>query len=190
MTTNRVRQAVLKLLLVVGLSAVSLLAGCSRQEDAPLQSQPPAQPEKPPAYFTTRPADPRAAPTVVQIPVPKVPGSKAIWGSTGRDDRGHLWFGLSMIEALGASARLLEYDPEQAELRDRGDVLSALKESGRYRDGESQSKIHSQIIQADDGHLYFASMDHAGADYRLGTEPPTWGGHLWRLRLPENKWEH
>lgn len=185
-----VRRTVGRMFVVTGLGLILFLAGCSQEEDAAVLSREQIKPKEPAAYFTTRPVNPRAAPEVVRISVPEKLGGKAIWGSTGRDRRGHIWFGLCMAGTPGASARLLEYDPETAELRSHGDVLSALKETSNYRDGDSQSKIHSQIIQAKDGHLYFASMDEAGADYKQGTEPPTWGGHLWRLRLPENKWEH
>jgi hypothetical protein len=74
-------------------------------------------------------------------------------------------------------------------VEDRGDVLSELRRLDLLRPGEWQMKIHSKIFQGEDGHLYFASLDEAGekGDGRRG---PTWGSHLWRLRLPENRWEH
>jgi hypothetical protein len=50
-------------------------------------------------------------------------------------------------------------------------------------------KIHSKIVQGDDGNLYFTSMDEAG-ETTDGSRLPTWGGHLWRLRLPDYSWEH
>jgi hypothetical protein len=50
-------------------------------------------------------------------------------------------------------------------------------------------KIHSRIVQGEDGHMYFASMDEQG-ERTDGTCLPTWGSHLWRLRLPERRWEH
>lgn len=199
MSEYDIRKTVCRLLVVTGLGLILFFAGCSREEDTAALSQEQINaalnqkqmpPKQPAAYFTTRPVNPRAVPEVVRISVPEELGGKAIWGSTGRDSRGHIWFGLCMAGTLGASARLLEYDPDTGEIHARGDVLSALKETGHYRDGDSQSKIHSQIIQAEDGYLYFASMDESGADYKQGTEPPTWGGHLWRLHLPDNKWEH
>jgi hypothetical protein len=50
-------------------------------------------------------------------------------------------------------------------------------------------KIHSRIVQAEDGHLYFSSFDEQGED-SSGSRLPKWGGHLWRLCLPEYRWEH
>jgi hypothetical protein len=74
-------------------------------------------------------------------------------------------------------------------LIDRGDVVSRLKELGLYRPGEGQMKIHSRIVQAEDGYLYFASMDEQG-EHDDGTRLPTWGSHLWRLLPSEDRWEH
>ena len=50
-------------------------------------------------------------------------------------------------------------------------------------------KIHSKIVQGPDGCLYFASMDEEG-ERTDGSRPPTWGSHLWRLRLSDGGWEH
>lgn len=140
--------------------------------------------------FTEVPHQPLATPRIQRIPLPDLPGSNAIWGGTGRDDRGHVWFGVCVHGAPQPSAHLFEYVPETGELHDRGDAVSALKDAGIYHPGESQSKIHSKIIQAGDGYLYFATMDEAGADFDWGTRPPLWGGHLWRLRPPDGPWEH
>ncbi|HYV34534.1 MAG TPA: hypothetical protein VE988_02450 [Gemmataceae bacterium] len=135
--------------------------------------------------FQPAPADPFAAPELRIIPIPTFRTGGAIWGATGRDSRGHIWFGVSM----GDSAHLLEYIPQSGEVLDRGDVMSELRRSGIARRGESQMKIHSKIVQADDGNLYFTSMDEQGEQVD-GSRLPTWGAHLWRLRLPGNRWEH
>ena len=132
---------------------------------------------------------PLRAPKAVYIPTPEFDGSNSIFGAVGRDSRGHIWFGISAKGVETPSAHLFEFDPATGKMTDRGDVVSALKSTGVYRDGDQQMKIHSRIVQADDGHIYFASMDEEGEE----VEPevlPTWGGHLWRLRLPERKWEH
>lgn len=50
-------------------------------------------------------------------------------------------------------------------------------------------KIHSKIVQAADGLLYFASMDEQGESDRTG-RLPDWGSHLWRLRPGDERWEH
>lgn len=138
--------------------------------------------------FLPMPDDPYRSPRVRIIPVPEFPGADAIWGSTGRDRHGHIWFGVS---ASGGdhSAHLFEYDPERDEMIDRGDVVSNLKAAGLHRKGERQVKIHSRIVQADDGYLYFSSTDEEG-EQTDGSAPPTWGSHLWRLYPGDNRWEH
>jgi len=123
------------------------------------------------------------------IPIPDFPGKSAIWGALGRDVRGHIWFGVSAQDVAQPSAHLFEYDPATDQVRDRGDVVGQLRRLGLLRPGEGQMKIHSRIVQGEDGHLYFASMDEQG-ERTDGSRLPTWGSHLWRLRLPENRWEH
>ena len=149
--------------------------------------QPPANPFG--CVFDTAPADPYVAPHLRIIALPPLPRASAIWGATGRDSRGHIWLGVSAQSGEGPSAHLCEYLPESGEVLDRGDVVEQLRRSGIARAGEGQKKIHSKIIQADDGHLYFASLDEEG-EREDGSRLPTWGGHLWRLRLPDNRWEH
>jgi hypothetical protein len=141
------------------------------------------------AYFTPLPKHPSDPPRVVDVPVPRFPGSDAVWGGTGRDVQGRVWFGACVAAAEEASARVFCYDTQTGEMADAGDVVSALRTHGLLRAGESQMKIHSKIIQAGDGHLYFASMDERG-EAPDGSRPPTWGGHLWRLRLPDRTWDH
>src|SRR5262249_25940831 len=132
---------------------------------------------------------PFTAPRASFIPLPSFPGAYAVWGATGRDSRGHIWVGISANGGSVPSAHLCEYHPDTGQVFDRGDVVSALERCGVCRRGESQQKIHSRIVQAADGHLYFASLDEQGEN-EDGSRLPTWGGHLWRLRLPENRWEH
>lgn len=139
--------------------------------------------------FTPLPQSPTSLPRAVDVPLPEFPGRQAVWGGTGRDVQGRVWIG-GCAEGDGQlSARLFCYDTQTGEMADAGDVVSALKDHGLLRAGERQAKIHSKLIQAGDGHLYFASMDETGENPD-GTELPLWGGHLWRLRLPERKWEH
>lgn len=138
--------------------------------------------------FLTVPIDPYRSPRIKIIEVPDFPGADAIWGSTGRDRRGHIWFGVS---ASGGehSAHLFEYDPTRDQMIDRGDVISNLISAGLHKRGERQIKIHSRIVQADDGYLYFSSTDEEG-EQSDGSAPPTWGSHLWRLYPGDNRWEH
>lgn len=136
-----------------------------------------------------RPFYTSASPAVAkEIPVPDVPGAWAIWGATGRDRRGHIWFAVTNHQVEVPSAHLFEFIPRTGEVIDRGNVVSELKRLGLLRDGERQMKIHTKIIQAGE-YLYFASMDEDGEDEET-EKLPTWGGHLWRLRLRDNRWEH
>lgn len=141
------------------------------------------------SFFDVPPANPLAAPDLRVIASPSFPRASAIWGATGRDARGHIWYGVSAHGGRGASAHLFEYVPESGQIRDRGNVVSELRRLGLLRPDESQKKIHSKIVQGDDGNLYFASMDEEG-EKSDGSRLPKWGGHLWRLRLSDYSWEH
>jgi glycopeptide antibiotics resistance protein len=140
-------------------------------------------------WFGKEPSLATFVPRTTRLELPEFPGTSAIWGATGRDFRGHIWFGVSASHVGSPSAHLFEFVPESNQVIDRGDVLSALKQYGRYQEGMGQAKIHSRIVQGGDGHLYFASMDEQG-EAEDGSRLPTWGGHLWRMRLPTHEWEH
>ena len=128
-------------------------------------------------------------PEVVELTLPPFPGAHAIWGATGQDEAGHIWFGVTAANTPLPSAHLFEYDPRSALITDRGNVVDQLKRAGVARDGEHQAKIHSRIIQGPQGYLYFSSMDEEG-EHEDGSRLPTWGGHLWRLQLSTHRWEH
>lgn len=134
-----------------------------------------------------RPLIESTGPDVAQLALPAFDGAHAIWGSTGQDNTGHLWFG---VTAEGTpSAHLFEYDPSLDQFTDRGDVVSQLSLAGILRKGEHQAKIHSRIVQGLDRYLYFSSMDEEG-EHEDGSQLPRWGGHLWRMSLDTHKWEH
>jgi len=147
------------------------------------------EPRPPDPLFTPGPADPFAPPRVEGIAIPHFPGAEAIWGSTGRDHRGYAYFGVSAMGTLVPSAHLFELGPDGVAVTDRGSVLEELKRCGQLRMGESQMKIHSRIVEAADGHLYFTSMDERGEAVD-GSRLPIWGSHLWRMRLKDHVWEH
>lgn len=131
------------------------------------------------------------APRFQSVALPEGPKVQAIWGALGRDDRGHIWAGLSMRGGLGyASARLLEYDPGSGALWERGDAVAQLERLGLAHERGSQQKIASRIVQGEDGHLYFTSMDEYRSDMTL-RRLPQFGSHVWRVdpRGPE-VWEH
>lgn len=138
---------------------------------------------------SSRPAVRYAAPDVARVVIPEFPGMFAIWGATGCDARGHVWFGVCGHSREHPTAHLFEYVPTTGKVIDRGDVVSQLKLAGVYRDGEMQMKIHTRIILAADGHLYFASMDENDENQAREIQP-TWGGHMWRYRIRENRWDH
>ena len=165
----------------------------------PATTQPPkpARPQRTYAqrtssYYAPPPRNLGQAPKITVIQFPHFPGAHASWGATGRDDRGHIWVGVSADDEMrggAASAHLFEYIPQTDKLIDRGDVLTALKQNKVYRQGEQQSNIHTKIVQADDGYIYFGSLDTKGEGWD-GTRLPRWGGHLWRLKPGVNRWEH
>jgi hypothetical protein len=124
---------------------------------------------------------------VNEVRLPAVNGRHAIWGASGRDERGHIWFGVSVGGAR--SAHLFEYDPETDKAVDRGGVIENLAQSGHSVPGVSQVKIHSKIWQADDGYLYFTSSDEEG-EKEDGSQLPRWGSHFWRMDPKSGEWEH
>ena len=129
-----------------------------------------------------------AAPPARELKLPAFADATAIWGSTGRDLQGRIWIGVS-ANSPRMSAHLMQYDPEADVMHDRGAVVDQLKTAGLHRAGEGQIKIHSRIVTAEDGWIYFASTDEDG-EREDGTVPPRWGGHFWRLDPDSGKWEH
>jgi len=128
-------------------------------------------------------------PTVRVFAIPDFWGSFAIWGATGNDAQGHVWIGVTSNDDRGSgSAHLFELDPVAGVLTDSGNVVAELERLKLRRPGETQMKIHSRIVQAADGRLYFTSMDESG-EKEDGSRLPTWGGHLWRLE-PPHTWHH
>jgi hypothetical protein len=139
--------------------------------------------------FGPEPSAPLDAPTMRPIALPDFEGAYASWGATGRDRHGHIWVGVSAHEVRRPSAHLFEYFPDIDRVVDRGDVVAQLERLGLARRGEGQMKIHSRIVPASDGYLYFASMDEQG-EATDGSRLPTWGSHLWRIRPEGGDWEH
>ena len=142
------------------------------------------------SVFLPPPSDFATPPTVERLSLPAVPSGQAIWGATGRDRSGRIWFGVSVAGSRGrTSAHLLRYDPVSRSWASKGSVLEQLRLAGLYREGIGQVKIHTKIVPADDGFLYFASSDEDGENAD-GSVPPRWGGHLWRMRPDDERWEH
>lgn len=171
---------------LAGITAILLVAAGG---DADPARKPSTPEERTGSFYGPAPtALPDAAPATRELTLPPFRNATAIWGSTGRDLRGRVWIGVSAGNA-GMSAHLIEYDAEADVLRDRGSVVEQLKAAGRHRAGEGQVKIHTRLITADDGWLYFASTDEDG-EVEDGTVPPRWGGHFWRVDPDAGTWQH
>jgi len=136
------------------------------------------------SVFFPEPTNPFSPPRVSELKLPDISGARSVWGATGRDTRGHIWIGVSMSGSR-TGAHLLEYDPGCDLWTNHGSVIDHLSRS----DGIGQMKIHSKIVQASDGWLYFASMDEEGENAQSSTLPKN-GGHLWRIFPGKKNWEH
>ena len=134
------------------------------------------------------PRNPFQAPTVRELDVPSFADATSVWGATGRDDNGGMWLGVSASHS-GMSAHLMLYDADTDSWQDCGTVIDQLVAAGLRRPDEGQVKIHSKIIAANDGWLYFTSMDEDGEDASANV-PPRWGGHLWRIDPRTKQWQH
>ena len=138
------------------------------------------------SIFLPPPRNPSRPPQTLELAIPSFPDATSVWGATGRDPRGHIWVGVS-ANSPGMSAHLMEYDPNADSWRDHGAVTEQLRAARLLRPGEGQIKIHSKIITAADGRLYFASTDEEGESE---TTLPRWGSHLWRIGREHYRWEH
>lgn len=126
---------------------------------------------------------------VENIIVPTMEYSEAIWGATGTDQSGSIWVGVSDGRHDQPSARILRLRPEQGRFDEVNNALSLLRSENKLRTGEGQSKVHSKFIQADDGLVYFSSMDEKG-EASDGSQLPIWGSHLWRVDPRSDRFEH
>lgn len=169
-------------LLLLCCLAASVAAAQTRLKRARPSIPPPAAAPAAPKYAAG------LSPLSMPVLLPDFWGSYAIWGASGADARGHVWFGLSSNDHDIGSAHLYEYDPVADTIADRGDVVGQLTRLGLRKRGDKQMKIHSRIVTGADGLLYFASMDETG-ERGDGSRLPTWGGHLWRLSA-KGIWQH
>ena len=127
------------------------------------------------------------APTVSEVKFTSAENVNAIWGATGRDDKGRIYFGASSKGGDYGSAFLYQYDSQTGDVIEQSDVVTELKRNHVYREGMRQNKLHSKFYQANDGYLYFTSFDEGGEAKGIN---PTWGGNLWR-KLPDDRhWQH
>ena len=174
--------------LLCGIATAIFLAVRGKIEPVEEAMQPGRYDVRTGSRFLPLPENPFQAPHVRELSVPPFADATSVWGATGRDARGNIWVGVS-ASTPGMSAHLLRYDPEADTWRDGGAVVEKLEAAGRYRKGEGQIKIHSKIVPADDGQLYFASADEEG-ESDVTMVPPRWGGHLWRINPRDFQWQH
>jgi hypothetical protein len=131
------------------------------------------------------------APKLRELDVPDSYGNTAIWGATGRDSNGRMYFGVASENVEDPSAKLLRYDPSKGAFEMVGWVNEKLEELGIRKEfpfPETQMKIHSKIVQAGDGKLYFSSQDeHEEAGD--GTRSALFGGRLFSLDPVTDQWE-
>ncbi len=130
-------------------------------------------------------------PRLSEVELPDRPGAHSIWGSTGRDHLGRIYFGVSSYGIDNPSAYLLRLDTTTDTIVSLGDVNGKLDELGvrtTKESPETQVKIHSKICQASDGKLYFSSQDEQD-ELGDGSRNPKFGGRLLRIDPKTDKWE-
>lgn len=137
--------------------------------------------------FTPSPQNALKPPSVEIITLPEIADNDAIWGATGRDDNGSIYFATSSHGGEYGSSYLYQYDPITKQISAQSDTVTQLKVNNVYRQGMRQNKLHSKIYQADDGYLYFSSFDEGGEAQGIN---PTWGGNLWRKKPNDQNWQH
>lgn len=136
------------------------------------------------------------SPKFTEISIPEISNRYAIWGATGRDDFGNLYLGVSCRGDWKDSASLCRISVGELNATEIGDAVTNLRRLEMASDATMQMKIHSKPVQADDGYLYFASMDEYG-ETEDGTRLPFYGSNLWRIPVgvagadpSEGEWEH
>lgn len=131
------------------------------------------------------------APKVREIKLPEMYGANAIWGATGRDHQGHIYFGVASAGVDDPSARLLRYAPKEDRFEDLGSVNSQLDRLKLRKNDpfpETQMKIHSKIYESGDGRIYFSSQDEHG-ETSDGSKNALFGGRLFSMDINTKQWE-
>ncbi len=131
------------------------------------------------------------APKLQEFEVPDYPGANSIWGATGRDIQGRMYFGVAGFGVDNPSAALWRLDPQSDRFETLGLVNEQLDRLGIRRKidwPETQMKIHSKICQAADGRMYFSSQDEHD-EAGDGSRNALYGGRLWAMDPESNEWE-
>lgn len=131
------------------------------------------------------------SPKLESLDFPGFPGANAIWGATGRDLDGRMYFGVAAYGVDDVSAALFRYDVGLKRFESLGLVnkqLDLLKVRRKIDWPETQMKIHSKIYQAADGRMYFSTQDeHDEADD--GSRNALYGGRLMAMDPRTKAWE-
>jgi len=131
------------------------------------------------------------APKLTDIPLPTFKGAHAIWGATGRDSKGQIYFGVAGYGVDDPSAHLFRLTPENGIVKDLGGVNAKLDELKVRRQDpwpETQVNIHSKIVQAEDGKIYFGSQN-VSDELSDGSRNSKFGGRLFALDPKNDQWE-
>lgn len=132
------------------------------------------------------------APRLEELEVPDYVGANAIWGATGRDSQGRIYFGVAAYGVDDPSAALWRLDPTTDTFETLGLVNDQLDRLGVRRkfdrSVETQVKIHSKIYQAADGRMYFSSQDERDEAYD-GSQNALYGGRIFAMDPNTNVWE-
>lgn len=132
------------------------------------------------------------APILKSLDIPLKHGMNSIWGATGRDHLGRIYYGVSAWDGLDdPSAMLWRFDPSKEVFESLGSVNEKLDELGIRRSSpfpETQIKIHSKIYQAEDGKIYFSTQDEH-QEKEDGSSGALFGGRLFSFDLNSQQWE-
>lgn len=131
------------------------------------------------------------APKIEDLEIPDYVGANSIWGATGRDSQGRIYFGVAAYGVDNPSAGLWRLDPSSDIFETLGlvnDQLDRLKIRRKIDWPETQMKIHSKIYQAADGRVYFSSQDEHD-EAGDGSQNALYGGRIFALEPTTNTWE-
>ncbi|MDB4543022.1 hypothetical protein N9241_02145 [bacterium] len=135
--------------------------------------------------FDTPDSPPITGVVATEIELP-AEGGDSIWGALGVTAETNVWAGISGSGSKGG--QLLSLKAVDNVARSRGSVADQRIPDQSPEANQTQSKIHSRIREADDGFVYFTSMDETNESWR-DKQLPQYGGRLWRLKPGQKAWE-
>lgn len=114
-------------------------------------------------------------------------GGNSIWGALGVTAESGVWVGISGSSSKGG--QLLSLKAVDTAAHSHGSVVDQRDSDESTEALQYQGKIHSRIREADDGFVYFTSMNETNESWR-DNRLPQYGGRLWRLKPGQKAWEH